>query len=103
MTPEQSQKTDALHSRIAQNEAILNSLKQSDGLIESQKKSPIQVKFSYTLKDEIACEILIDPEWFHSPELKSDFHYCVKVAKDGFIELLEKDLKLMKEGLGKML
>jgi hypothetical protein len=95
-------KASALNRKIAQNEGILNSLKKSTAINDEQKSSFVLVRLLYYPKDDVFHEVLIDPEWFHSPELKSDFQHCVKIAKDGFIELLEKDLQLMKEELNEL-
>jgi hypothetical protein len=89
-----------LNSQIIHNEEILQNLRKINTAIEEEKKSSGLVKIVYYQEGQHALEISINPEWFSSPELKSDFHHCVKIAKDGFMELLEKDLQLMKEKSG---
>lgn len=102
MMTEQFVKAGALNRKIARNEEILKNLKKSNVISDEQKNSFVVVRLLYYPKDEVVHEVLIDPEWFHSPELRSDLQHCVKIAKEGFMELLEKDLQLMKEELGEL-
>lgn len=99
MTPQQLKTAGVLSRKIAASEEILKALRKCNAAIEGQHIPSILVELKYYSKDKTAYEVAVDPEWFHSPELRSDFQHCAKIAKDGFIELLEKDLQLMKEKL----
>lgn len=102
MMSRQSQKVSILTKKIADNQEILNTLRKSNTAIEEHKSASGLVKLTYYPKDKTAYEITVSSDWFHSPGLRSDFHHCMKIARDGFMELLEKDLQLMKEALGKL-
>ena len=97
MMTEQLTKTNGLGRKISDNEEILKNLRKSNDVNNEQERPFILVRLLYYPEDGLMHEMLIDPEWFYSPELKADFQHCVKIAKEGFMELLEKDLQLMKK------
>lgn len=99
MKSQQLKIAGVLNRKIAACEEILKDLKKCNATLEEQQIPSVLVQLEYCSEDKTAYTVAVDLEWFHSPELRSDFQHCAKVAKDGFIELLEKDLQLMKEEL----